>query len=63
MSEKEYSSLYAAMEKLNAEAAKMAENQKPLLAHNAKVVELVEDFRTVHQNFKKTTSGKPSANS
>jgi len=35
MSEKEYSSLYAAMEKLNAEAAKMAENQKLLLAHNA----------------------------
>jgi len=55
MSEKEYSSLYAAMEKLNAEAAKMAENRKLLLARNAKVVELVEDFRTLRQNFKKTS--------
>ena len=61
MSDSEYSQLYAAMEKLNTEAAKMAENQKSLLSHNALVVQLVEDFRTVQQNLKKTTSGKPSA--
>ena len=61
MSESEYSQLHAAMEKLNKEAAKMAENQKLLLSHNAQVVQLVEDFRTVQQNLKKTTSGKPSA--
>ena len=61
MSESEYSQLHAAMEKLNTEAAKMAENQKSLLSHNAQVVQLVEDFRTVQQNLKKTTSGKPSA--
>ena len=30
MSESEYSQLHAAMEKLNTEAAKMAENQKSL---------------------------------
>ena len=60
MSESEYSQLHAAMEKLNTEAAKMAENQKSLLSHNAQVVHCVEDFRTVQQNFKKT-SGKPSA--
>lgn len=60
MSESEYSQLHAAMEKLNTEAAKMAENQKSLLSHNAQVVQLVEDFRTVQQNLKKTTSGKPS---
>ena len=61
MSDSEYSQLHAAMEKLNTEAAKMAENQKSLLSHNAQVVQLVEDFRTVQQNLKKTTSGKPSA--
>ena len=59
MSESEYSQLHAAMEKLNTEAAKMAENQKSLLSHNAQVVQLVEDFRTVQQNLK--TSGKPSS--
>ena len=63
MSDSEYSQLHAAMEKLNTEAAKMAENQKSLLSHNAQVVQLVEDFRTVQQNLKKTTSGKPSASS
>ena len=51
MSESEYSQLHAAMEKLNTEAAKMAENQKSLLSHNAQVVQLVEDFRTVQQNL------------
>ena len=61
MSEGEYSQLHAAMEKLNTEAAKMAENQKSLLSHNAQVVQLVEDFRTVQQNLKMTTSGKPSS--
>ena len=61
MSESEYSQLHAAMEKLNTEAAKMAENQKSLLFHNAQVVQLVEDFRTVQQNLKKTAAGKPSA--
>ena len=60
MSDSEYSQLHAAMEKLNTEAAKMAEKQKSLLSLNAQVVQLVEDFRTVQQNLK-TTSGKPSA--
>ena len=54
------SSMLPCMEKLNTEAAKMAENQKSLPAsHNAQVVQLVEDFRTVQQNLK--TSGKPSS--
>ena len=61
MSEGEYSQLDAAMEKLNTEAAKMAENQKSILSHNVQVVQLVEDFRTVQQNLKMTTSGKPSS--
>ena len=42
MSESEYSQLHAAMEKLNTEAVKMAENQKLLSSHNAQVVHLVE---------------------
>ena len=61
MSDSEYSQLHAAMEKLNTEAAKMAKNQKSLLSHNVQVVQLVEDFRTVQQNLKMTTSGKPSS--
>ena len=61
MSEGEYSQLDAAMEKLNTEAAKMAENQKSLLSHNVQIVQLVEDFRTVQQNLKMTISGKPSS--
>ena len=60
-SEKEaYSQLFAAVQKLNSQAAKVAENQKPVLAHNSQVVALVEDFRTVQDNFKKAASGKPS---
>ena len=59
MSESEYSQLHAAMEKLNTEAAKMAENQRSLLSHNAQVLQLVEDFRTVQQNLKKTMLVKP----
>lgn len=60
-SEKEaYSQLFAAVEKLNSQAAKVAEDQKAVLAHNSQVVSLIEDFRTVQDNFKKAASGKPS---
>ena len=56
-----YSQLFAAVEKLNSEAAKLAENQKTLLTHNSQVVTLVEDFRAVQRNFQKAASGKPTS--
>ena len=60
-SEKEaYSQLFGAVQKLNSQAAKVAENQKSVLAHNSKVASLTEEFRTVQDNFKKAASGKPS---
>ena len=52
-SKKAYSQLFIAVEKLNSEAAKMAENQKALLSHNSQVVSVVEDFRTVQRNLQK----------
>ena len=56
-----YSQLFAAMKRLNTQAAKMSENQKSLLAHNSKMVELVNDFEAVQKKLQQAGEGKPKS--
>ncbi len=56
-----YTELFAAMRKLNSEAARMSGNQKTLLAHNSQLVRLTTDFREVHGDLQKAGEGKPKS--